>query len=250
MVLKKNNKFIYTSNMKLKISLLILLSALCVFNMSAQKKNNKKITITGTVTDASNLPIMNAMILIDDEKTNSVTDSKGEYSVKVKPTASRISIFTFGSGTFEDSINGRTRIDFKFGVVSAQKQTDEVLPDGQRGVSTGYGTIKKRNLTNETGSIDGTNKKYASYRNLEDMITHEIAGVRVSGGEVNIQNSKNLWGPVMALIVVDGVYMDALPEIPPVNVKSIEVLKGTAAAIYGSRGSGGVIVIKTKLQAE
>ncbi len=235
--------------MKIKIILLVLLSAFCFNNMSAQK-NNKKITITGSVIDATNLPIANAIILIDDVKTNSVTDSKGNYTIKVKPTAVKISIFTFGSGTFEDSIKGRTKIDFKFGVTSSQNQTEEIIPDGQKGVNTGYGTIKKKNLTNEVSNIDGSNKKYASYRNLADMITHEVSGVKINGNSVNIQDSKNLWGPVYALIVVDGVYMDELPDIPPVNVKSIEVLKGTSAAIYGSRGSGGAIIIKTKLQAE
>jgi TonB-dependent SusC/RagA subfamily outer membrane receptor len=53
---------------------------------------------------------------------------------------------------------------------------------------------------------------------------------------------------VTALIVVDGVTMDEIPDIPPTSVKSIEILKGTAAAIYGSRGYGGVIIIKTKIQ--
>ncbi len=237
--------------MKVKIICLILLSVLCLNNLSAQKNKNKKITITGTVIDATNLPIVNAIILIDNAKTNSLTDSKGFYSVKVKPTATTISVFTFGNGTFEDSIKGRTQIDFKFAVAKTHNQSEEIIPEGQKGVSTGYGTIKKKNVINESGSIDGTNKKYASYANIADMITHEISGVRVSGGEVNIQNSKNLWGPVMALIVVDGVYMNELPaDISPVNVKSIEVLKGTSAAIYGSRGSGGVIIIKTKLQAD
>jgi TonB-dependent SusC/RagA subfamily outer membrane receptor len=237
--------------MKTKIFLLALLSLLCFNNLSAQKNSkNKKIVITGTVIDATNLPIVNAMIMIDDVKTNSVTDAKGAYSVKIKPTASKISIFTFGHGMIEDSIKGRTQIDFKFSVARANNQTEEVVPDVQKGVSDGYGTIKKKNVINEASSIDGTNKKYASYRNMADMITHEVSGVRVSGGEVNIDNSKNLWGPVMALIVVDGVYMNELPDIPPVNVKSIEVLKGTAASIYGSRGSGGAVVIKTKLQAE
>lgn len=235
--------------MKIRIIFLVLLSALCFNNLTAQK-NNKKITITGTVIDATNLPIMNAIIMIDDVKTNSVTDAQGTYKVKVKPTAAKISVFTFGHGTFEDSIKGRTQIDFKFSGTAMQNQTEQPIPDGQRGVSTGYGTIKKKNVINETGSIDGTNKKYASYRNMADMITHEISGVRISGNSVIIQDSKNLWGAVYALIVLDGVYMEELPDIPPVNVKSIEVLKGTAAAIYGSRGSGGAVIIKTKLQAE
>lgn len=235
--------------MKIRIFFLILLSALCINNLSAQK-NNKKITITGTVIDPSNLPIVNAMIMIDDVKTNSVTDSKGNYKIKVKPTAAKISIFTFNHGVFEDSIKGRTQIDFKFSAASAQNQTDQPVPDAQKGVNTGYGLTKKKNLTTDINSIDGSNKKYASYSNLADMITHEVSGVKVNGNSVNIQDSKNLWGPVYALIVVDGVYMDELPDIPPVNVKSIEVLKGTAASMYGSRGYGGAVIIKTKLKAE
>ena len=57
-----------------------------------------------------------------------------------------------------------------------------------------------------------------------------------------------MYGYVYPLIVVDGVAMNHLPDIPPTTVKSIEVLKGTAGAIYGSRANGGVIVIRTKLQ--
>lgn len=234
--------------MKIRIVLLVLLSALCFNNLSAQK-NNKKITITGTVVDAANLPIMNAIIMIDDVKTNSITDAKGAYKVKVKPTASKISIFTFGHGTFEDSIKGRTQIDFRFSV-SGQNQADQTIPESQRGVNTGYSSIKKKNLTTDVNSVDGSNKKYASYSNIEDMITRENSGVRVNGRSVIIQDSKNLWGSVYALIIVDGVYMEELPEISPVNIKSIEILKGTAAAIYGSRGYGGAVIIKTKLQTE
>src|SRR5664279_63732 len=235
--------------MKMRIFFLILLSVMSFNNLSAQK-NNKKITITGTVINATNLPIMNAIIMIDDVKTNSVTDAKGNFKIKVIPTAAKISIFTFNHGVFEDSIKGRTQIDFKFGATSQQSQTEQPVPDAQKGVNTGYGLTKKKNLTTDINSIDGSDKKYASYRNLADMITHEVSGVKINGNSVNIQDSKNLWGPVYALIVVDGVYMDELPDIPPVNVKSIEVLKGTAASMYGSRGYGGAVIIKTKLKAE
>jgi hypothetical protein len=62
--------------MKVKLFFLVLLSALCITGLNAQK-SNKKITITGTVLDASKKPIVNAIIMIDDQKTNSVTDEKG-----------------------------------------------------------------------------------------------------------------------------------------------------------------------------
>ena len=235
--------------MKVKLFFLVLMSALCITGLNAQK-SNKKITITGTVLDASKKPIVNAIIMIDDQKTNSVTDEKGNYRIKVKPPVTKIGIFTFGYGTAEVEINGRTQIDFNFGNSSSQQPADQTIAPGEQGINTGYGVVKKKNLTTDADKIDGTNKKYASYSNIADMIQREVAGCRINMGSVIIQDSKNLLGSLPALIIVDGVYMDALPDIPPTSVKSIEVLKGTAAAIYGSRGSGGAIIIKTKLTQE
>jgi TonB-dependent starch-binding outer membrane protein SusC len=233
--------------MKIRVVFLILLSTLCICNINAQK-SNKKITITGTVLNASKEPIVNAIIMIDDQKTNSMTDANGNYKVKVKPSASKIAIFTFGSGTFEDSIKGRTQIDFTFGKTASKQPVDQTAEPAEQGASTGYGLVKKRDLTTTTTTIDGTKKKYASYHSLAEMIEREVPGIRMNGTRVIIQGSKDLFGDVSAIIVVDGVTMDDIPDIPPTSVKSIDVLKGAAAAIYGSRAYGGAIVIKTKVQ--
>jgi TonB-dependent starch-binding outer membrane protein SusC len=233
--------------MKIKLFFLILLSALFFSSITAQK-SNKKITITGTVLNSDKEPIVNAIIMIDDVKTNSLTDASGKFKIKVKPTASKIGFFTFGHGTYEDSIKGRTQIDIIFGVTRAQQTSDQNVAPGEQGVNTGYGLVKKKNLTTDINKIDGTNKKYASYHSIADMIQREVSGVRMNGNSVIIQDSKDLFGSVYALIVVDGVSMNELPDIQPAQVKSIEVLKGTSAAMYGSRGYGGVIIIKTKLQ--
>jgi hypothetical protein len=235
--------------MKIKLILLITISVISLSSLNAQK-NNKKILITGTVMDAEKQPIANAIIMIDDQKTNSVTDASGNYKIKVKPTAYKITIFTFGSGTFEDSIKGRTQIDFNFGTTSNRQSPDKNIAAGDQGVNTGYGLVKKKNVTTDISNIDGTNNKYASYHTISEMIEREVSGVRISGSSVIIQDSKNLFGQIPALIVVDGVYMDALPDFPPMYVKSLQVLKGTSAAIYGSRGYGGAIVIKTKLKED
>jgi hypothetical protein len=233
--------------MKIKLFLLILLTALCFNTISAQK-NNKKITITGTVLDVAKGPIVNAIIMIDGQKTNSLTDSKGNYKIKVKRNALKIGIFTFGNGIFEEDINGRTRINFNFGTKANQQQPDQNIAPGEEGIGIGYANVKKKNLTTQINKIDGTDKKYASYNSIFDMIQREVSGVRFNGSSAIIQDSKDLFGDVPALIIVDGVYMDAIPDIPPRIVKSIEVLKGTAAAIYGSRAYGGAIIIKTKIQ--
>lgn len=232
--------------MRIKLFFLILLSVLCFNTISAQK-NNKKITITGTVLDIAKSPIVNAIVMIDGQKTSSVTDSKGTYKIKVKRNAIKIGIFTFGNGIIEEVIDGRIQINFNFGTAS-QQLPDQTIAPGEEGVNVGYGYVKKKNLTNQVNKIDGTNKKYASYSSIYEMIQREVSGVRFSGSSAIIQDSKNLFGSVPALIVVDGVYMDNIPDIPPTSVESIEVLKGSSAAIYGSRGYGGAIVIKTKIK--
>lgn len=235
--------------MKVRTIFLILLSVFYISNISAQK-SSKKITITGTVLDVSGNPVVNAIIMIDDQKTNFLTDAKGSYKIRVKPTASKIGIVTFTQGMSEELIGGRTEINFNFGSAGKEIQTEQIITPGEEGVNTGYGSVKKKNLTTTVNKIDATNKKYSSYTSISEMIRREVSGVKINGSRAIIQGSKNLLGDVSALIVVDGVSMDDIPDIPPSSVKSIEVLKGTAAAIYGSRGYGGVIIIKTKIQNE
>jgi TonB-dependent starch-binding outer membrane protein SusC len=234
--------------MKTKLLFLIVLSFLCMTTISAQK-SNKKLTITGTVLNADSVPIPNAMIMIDGQKTNAVTNAKGEYKLKVKPTAQRIGVFSLGSGIREEEINGRNQINIGFSSSSKQANTaaDE---EGEEGVGIGYGSVKKKNVTTQINSIDGSKKKYASYSSIYDMIQREVTGVRINGSSVIIQGSKDLFGDVPALIVVDGVPVNSVNNISPTVVKSIEVLKGSAAAIYGSRAYGGVILIKTKKEVQ
>jgi len=233
--------------MKARLFLLILLSFFCLFSISAQK-NNKKITITGTVMDASKAPIVNAILMTDGQKTNVVTDSEGKYKIKVKPTVARIGFFTFGNGIIEENIEGRTTINVTFGTISSQVQAEQGVAPGDEGVNVGYNSIKKKNLTTDINKIDGTNEKYASYSTIYDMIQREVSGVRVNGTNIVIQDSKNLWGSIPPLFIVDGVPVQSISDIQPSSVSSIEVLKGSSAAMYGSRGYGGVILIKTKLQ--
>jgi len=241
--------------MRLKLVFLILLSALFISSITAQK-NNKKITIEGFVHDANNDPIVNAIIMIDNQKTNSITDSKGTFKIKVDSTASRIGIFTFSCGIHEESINGRTLIDFNFNTVPnpglySKNSGITVLRGrntmpGEEEVEVGYAHMKKKYLTTDISFINGINKKYASYSSIYDMIQREVSGVRVMGKSIIIQGSGNLFGPVGALVIIDGVYGGSLEDISPFLVKSISVLKGTAAAIYGSRGYGGAVIITTK----
>jgi TonB-dependent SusC/RagA subfamily outer membrane receptor len=234
----------------MKFSTLVL--CLALFSGSLNAQNSKKITISGTVLDVDQKPIANAIIMIDDKNTDVVTNSEGAYKIKVKPTAAKIGVFTFGSGTSEDSIKGRTTIDFNFGVsrTSGISVAAQSVAPGDEAVNTGYGMIKQKNNLTQITTIDGTDSKYASYSTIYDLIQRECSGVQVQGQNIIIQGAQDMFGSVPPLFVVDGTYVDNISGISPTSVKSIEVLKGTAAAIYGSRGYGGVIVIRTKIKVD
>jgi TonB-dependent starch-binding outer membrane protein SusC len=223
---------------------LFIIAVLSIGSISAQK-TTRRLEIKGNVKDVYNSPVSNAIITLDDQKTGTVTDSRGYYIIKVKRGISKIGVFSFGNGTLETNIDGRTVINFNFSTIGVSPNSG--LRDGDQAVGTGYGMVKKRNLTTDVSNIDGNNDKYASYSSLQEMIQREVSGVQVNGSDIVIQGSQDMMGNVHPLIVLDGVYMDQLPDIPPVTVSSIEVLKGTSASIYGSRAFGGAIVIKTKV---
>ena len=231
--------------MKTKIFFIILLSVLCLYNIKAQK-HGKRVTIKGCVLDSTQRPIADAFIMIDNVQTNSMTNAKGNYRIKVKQDATVIGVISFGHGIMEEAIAGRTQIDFNFKSGASQALPDQsITPPHGEAINTGYNKVRKENLTSPISKIDGTETKYASYLSVYDII-REIPEIQIYGTMIVIQGSQNLAGFVPALIIVDGVYVDNIDYIRPASVKSIEVLKGASASIYGSRGYGGVILITTK----
>jgi TonB-dependent SusC/RagA subfamily outer membrane receptor len=233
--------------MKIKTFLFILLSVFLANSLAAQKSSNK-MTITGTVVDANGNPVVNAMVMTDGANTGSVTDSKGGFKIKVKRDAKMIEIVSFSSGMIEEAIDGRTEINLKFSVSEMKQQPDLGNTPGEEGVNTGYNYVKQKETTTPTHKIDGTDKKYASYSSVEEMITREVGGVKLTSSGYVIHDAKDFFGAVPALLVLDGVFVDSFDGISTSSVESITVLKGTSAAIYGTRGYGGAIVLTTKKQ--
>lgn len=234
--------------MKTKVFLIIVISFLGIAVVSGQK-SNKKIIITGTVVDGTRTGIANAIVLVDGEKSGYMTDSKGFYKVRVRPGNLKIGILTNSNGLKEEIINGRNRIDFQFeGSVPDQKVSE--ANQGEDVVNVGYGVSKKKNLTGAVSEIDGRNSKYASYHTIYDMIKGEVPGVEVRGTSVYIRNPSTLIGSTEPLFVVDDVPVTSIGDIQPIMVRSISVLKGPDASIYGVRGSNGVIIITLKKGAD
>ena len=220
----------------------IMILILPVGNTLYSQKAAKRFNITGKVTDISGAPISGAVILIDNQKTDVMTDSKGMYRIRVKADAKTIAVFKIMNGLGEEEINGRMEINFSLSGNTANQKinTDEESDDA---VNVGYGNVSQKELNTSIGKIDGQNKKYASYQNIYDMIKGEVPGVQVSGNRITIQGITSINAGTEPLLVVNGIVVTSIDDINPQMVKSIEILKGSAASIYGSRGANGVVLI-------
>lgn len=234
--------------MNIRIVLILTLS-LSVCLPSAGQKSDKKIKITGKVVDANNAPVAGAVIMVDNLKTSTVTNTRGVYKIKVSPSANKLGIMGVGNDVTEEIIEGRTTIDFTLETAFTsviKPPAEQVMVDGDEEINIGYGTVKRRNLTHQVGRIDGSDQKYASYNSIYDMIRGEVPGVKVEGRKITIQGASSLLLSTDPLLIVDGVPVNSIDDIMPQMVGSIEVLKGSAASIYGSRGSNGVLLINLK----
>ncbi len=228
--------------MKTKVVLIVVLSAIVLASLSGQG-SKKKVTIRGHVSDGEHNPVAGAVITVDSRKTDRTTGQNGSYRIKVEPSAEYIGIYTEKNGVTEEAINGRTTIDFTMPRGVNSRTGDQMKPGSGEEVNIGYGSVKKEDLTQPVNKVDGKGSKYASYTNIYEMIRSEVPGVRVNGTSINIQGASSFISSTQPLIVVDGVPTEYIDNISPQMVKSIEVLKGAAAAIYGSRGANGVILI-------
>jgi len=224
------------------IFIFILSVLICYSNVLFEQKKNKKITISGIVVDAKHIPVEGAVIFIDKMKTGSVTDQQGHFKVQVRPYAKEILVFTPLNGAAEEEINGRTSIDFILRGKASENAWKVKTGDNEI-VNVGYGTSQKKDVTSAVGVIDGQDPKFASYQSIYDMIRGRVPGVEVSGNSIKIMGSSSLNVGTEPLFVVDGVIKNNIDDISPQTVKSIEVLKGPAASVYGTRGANGVILI-------
>jgi TonB-dependent SusC/RagA subfamily outer membrane receptor len=226
--------------MKIKTLFLILLSFLLITTVSGQK-TNKKITISGVVTDPSKQPVSGAMVLIDGINSNVTTNNKGIYKVKVRPDADTLTIVSFNNGMSNAAIKGRTIIDFTLNA-SGSSQYIQQKQGGDEVVNIGYGNAKQRDLTTSVSKIDGKKGRYSTFNNIYEVLKG-TPGVSVSGTRITIQGISSLTLSSEPLFVVDGMVVSAIDNIPPIQIANISVLKGASAAIYGSRGANGVILI-------
>lgn len=210
-------------------------------------------TITGQVKDATGEPVIGASVLINGTSNGTVTDLDGNFSVNVQPgTTLTISYIGFQKQQVA-ATNGM--------VITLQEDQAQQMNEV---VVIGYGAVKKSDLTGSVTALKPDSKNKGLVVNAQDMLAGKVAGVSVTsdggtpggGANIRIRGGSSLNASNNPLIVIDGVAMDQtgikgvsnpLSLVNPQDIESFNVLKdASATAIYGSRGSNGVIIITTK----
>ncbi|RYY59025.1 MAG: SusC/RagA family TonB-linked outer membrane protein, partial [Chitinophagaceae bacterium] len=178
--------------------------------------------------------------------TGTITDNDGRFSLAVQ--AGSVLIFSNVNYTSQEfTVTSDAAIEIK--MVAVTGDLGEV-------VVIGYGTQRKKDVTGSTVSVKGETLNEIKAPNVFNQLQGRAAGVDIvsngnqigSGGEIRIRGNRSITGNNAPLVVVDGmVYGGSVNDINPDNVASLDILKdASATAIYGSRGSNGVIIITTK----
>jgi len=217
-------------------ALIILICIFLSFGFAAGQESNKKIVISGVVTDEFKNPIPGATITVDGTKSTVATDKKGKYKIKLSSSVVKIGIFTPASLKIEEAINGRTEINFSL-------DSDAKKEIQKEGVDKFYESEKKDKVAIQQEKINRRYEKYDSYSSVYDLIQGEVPGVKVEGTRLLIRENFSQMAGNEAMLIVDGTPVNSIDGLLPQMVHSIEVVKGSAASIYGTRGSNGVILI-------
>ena len=213
--------------------------------MISAQQISAQTTITGTITDETNQPVPGVNVVIEGTTTGVTSDFDGNYSISAK--ASDVLAFSFvGYKTKKISVGTKT-------VINVQLEPDVAALDEV--VVIGYGTAKKSDLTGAVSQVTSKSFEAQPLTRVEDALQGRAAGVTVSkagGGpgqaiKVRIRGVNSINGNNSPLVVIDGVIGGDLSTLNPNDIASMDVLKdASATAIYGSRGSNGVILVSTK----
>lgn len=228
--------------MKAQAILLVLMILLAGSQAEGQKRG-KRMTVTGTVTDVEMSPVSGALIVIDGKDSGAMTRKNGTFKIKIRPDVESVGVYTSNLGSALTLFEGQTKIDFVLDGTEALLNFKPEVSDDEMRVQIGYGSVKRKNLTTDVGYIDAQDDANVSYTNIYDMIQGKVPGVQVNGTKITIRGISSITLSTDPLFVVDGIVVGSIDHINPRDVKSITVLKGSDASIYGTRGANGVILI-------
>ncbi|RDV13490.1 TonB-dependent receptor [Pontibacter diazotrophicus] len=205
------------------------------------------ITVQGRVTDDSGAALPGVTVLLKGTSTAAPTNAEGRYSIDV-PTGEGTLVFSYiGFEPKEEPINNRTTIDVQLGA-DAQALEEVVV--------VGYGTQKRSDITGSVASVPKDRLSNLPVTDITQAIQGTTAGLNItqgssvpgSSGGISIRGVNSISANTSPFIVLDGApFFGQINDVNPNDIESIEILKdASAVAIYGTRGSNGVILITTK----
>ncbi len=229
-----------------KIAFLIcimLQSFLSITDVVAQSK----ITINGTVTDILGDPLIGVNVLEKGTSTGTITDLDGKFRLTVSSQSAVLSFSYIGYMNYEIMVGNNTIINVQ--LKEDSQKLDEVIV-------VGYGVQRKKDLTGSVASVSQDKMENTAVVGIGNNLQGKLAGVQIiqndgtpyGGTTIRVRGTGSFGAASNPLIVVDGMITnDGLSNLNPNDVENITVLKDAAsAAIYGSRGANGVVIVTTK----
>lgn len=205
------------------------------------------ITVTGVIVDKSNIPIPGVTVIEKGTTNGSVTDLDGAFSLEVASGESILSFSFIGMETIEMAVGERRT--FNTTMLDDVQSLNEV-------VVIGYGTQTKREITSAVSNVTSEDFVQTGVRSPMELIQGKVAGLNIvrtqgnnpnGGTDIQLRGLTSVVGTTQPLIVIDGIPGGNLDLLQQDDIASFDVLKdGSAAAIYGTRGNAGVILITTK----
>ena len=205
----------------------------------------QQVTVRGTVTDPAGEPVIAAGVVEAGTANGVVTDANGKYTITVKGASAVLEFSCIGYETQSVTVGNR-------GVIDVTLQ--EALSFLQEAVAIGYGTQKKADITSSVQNVKAEEFNRGAVIDAGQLIQGKVAGLQVtvssgdptSSSSVMLRGYSSLLGSTAPLVLVDGIPGN-LSTVAPEDIETIDVLKdGSATAIYGTRGTNGVIIITTR----
>jgi len=205
-------------------------------------------TVTGKVTGANdNLPLPGVTVTVKGTSVSKQTAQDGTFSIDVAAGATTLTFSTVGYEPQDVTIGAGTPLNVELAV--SNKSLESV-------VVVGYGTLKRKEITSAVSSVRPDDFRQSGARNALDVAQGKVAGLQItrtggtnpnSGVSVQIRGINSIGVSSTPLFIIDGIPGGNLDLLQQDDIESIDVLKdGSAAAIYGTRGNGGVVLITTK----
>ncbi len=208
--------------------------------------STNSLPISGQVVSDEGEPLIGVSVVISGTTIGTTTENDGSYSIEV-PDGGATLIFSYiGYQDFVISVD-------QSGVVDVILQA--MISDLEEIVVVGYGTVKKKDLTGAVSQIDATKIAHQSPNSVTDILRANVPGLNVGFAnspkgvsQLEVRGKNTLTAGSSPLIVVDGmIYNGDLSDINPADIDKVDVMKdASSAAVYGARGSNGVVLITTK----